>query len=106
MDLAVLDASFISLRSLLPPLLPLFGPIVRILALVKPQFELAKDKVGDGGVVREEQLHEEALESVKLFAQGLGLTCRGNVASTICGAKGNQEFLLYLTAAGNIDKEI
>lgn len=106
LDLAVLDASFISLRSLLPPLLPLFGPIVRILALVKPQFELAKDKVGDGGVVREEQLHEEALESVKLFAQGLGLTCRGNVASTICGAKGNQEFLLYLTAAGNIDKEI
>lgn len=50
LDLVVLDASFISLRSLLPPLLPLFGGLVRILALVKPQFELARDKVGTGGL--------------------------------------------------------
>ena len=106
LDLAVLDASFISLRSLLPPLLPLFGPVVRILALVKPQFELAKDKVGGGGVVRETQLHEEAVASVKQFAEELGLACRGETASTICGAKGNQEFLLYFTTAGNIEKEI
>ncbi|MCI5126320.1 MAG: TlyA family RNA methyltransferase [Candidatus Electrothrix sp. AR5] len=97
LDLAVLDASFISLRSLLPPLLPLFGSVVRILALVKPQFELAKGKVGEGGVVRESQLHKEAIDSVKQCAEKLGLSCRGEVASSICGAKGNQEFLLYFT---------
>ncbi|MCI5210361.1 MAG: TlyA family RNA methyltransferase [Candidatus Electrothrix sp. ATG2] len=98
LDLAVLDASFISLRSLLSPLLPLFGSVVRILALVKPQFELARDKVGTGGIVRESSLHNEAVESVKHFADEIGLCCRGEAASTICGAKGNQEFLLYFTA--------
>ncbi|WPD24545.1 MAG: TlyA family RNA methyltransferase [Candidatus Electrothrix scaldis] len=105
LDLAVMDASFISLRPLLPPLLPLFGPVIRIIALVKPQFELAQDKIGSGGVVREVELHQEAIDSVKQFAEELGLCCRGEVASTICGAKGNQEFLLYFTAAKNIEKE-
>lgn len=105
LDLAVMDASFISLRPLLPPLLPLFGPVIRILALVKPQFELAQEQIGAGGIVREVQLHREAVDSVKRFAGELGLRCRGEVASTICGAKGNQEFLLYVTAAENIEKE-
>ncbi|WP_446011387.1 TlyA family RNA methyltransferase [Candidatus Electrothrix sp.] len=97
-DLAVLDASFISLQPLLPPLLPLFGPRVRIVALVKPQFELAQNKVGQGGIVRDRALHQEALESVKQFAGEIGLHCQGEVASSVCGAKGNQEFLLYFTA--------
>lgn len=97
-DLAVLDASFISLQPLLPPLLPLFGPRVRIVALVKPQFELAQNKVGQGGIVRDRALHQEALESVKQFAGEIGLYCQGEVASSVCGAKGNQEFLLYFTA--------
>ena len=103
LDLAVLDASFISLQTLLPPLLPLFGPMVRIMALVKPQFELAQDKVGDGGIVREGALHQEAIESVKQFAGEIGLHCQGETASPICGAKGNQEFLLYFTAADPVD---
>ena len=55
--------------------------------------------------MREAQLHQEAIGSVKLFAEELGLRCQGEVASTICGAKGNQEFLLYFTAAKNIEKE-
>jgi len=105
LDLAVMDASFISLRLLLPPLLPLFGPTVRIAALVKPQFELAQEKIGAGGIVRETQLHREAVDSVKQFAKELGLHCRGETASTICGAKGNREFLLYFTDAENIKKE-
>lgn len=105
LDLAVLDASFISLRPLLPPLLPLFGPVVRILALVKPQFELARGKVGSGGIVREKHLHQEAIDAVRQYAEELGLRCRGEAASSICGAKGNREFLLYFTAAEHVERE-
>jgi 23S rRNA (cytidine1920-2'-O)/16S rRNA (cytidine1409-2'-O)-methyltransferase len=97
LDFAVIDASFISLQQLLHPLLPLFGSQVRIMALVKPQFELPREKVGLGGVVRENLLHEEAVSMVKGFAKEAGLACRGEVASPVRGAKGNQEFLLYFT---------
>ena len=98
LDFAVIDASFISLQQLLHPLLPLFGSQVRIMALVKPQFELPREKVGQGGVVRENLLHEEAVSMVKRFGKEAGLTCRGEVASPVRGAKGNQEFLLYFTS--------
>lgn len=98
LDFAVIDASFISLQPLLSPLLPLFGSQIRIMALVKPQFELPRDKVGKGGIVRESELHEEAMARVRWFGTEAGLVCRGAVASPICGAKGNQEFLLYFTS--------
>ncbi len=98
LDFAVIDASFISLQQLLSPLLPLFGAQVRIMVLVKPQFELPREKVGQGGVVRENVLHEEALSMVKGFGKEAGLACRGEVASPVRGAKGNQEFLLYFTS--------
>jgi 23S rRNA (cytidine1920-2'-O)/16S rRNA (cytidine1409-2'-O)-methyltransferase len=98
LDFAVIDASFISLQQLILPLVPLFGEKVRILALVKPQFELPKEKVGQGGVVRESGLHEEAMSMVRQFAGEAGLSFRGGVASPICGARGNQEFLLYFTS--------
>jgi 23S rRNA (cytidine1920-2'-O)/16S rRNA (cytidine1409-2'-O)-methyltransferase len=97
-DFAVIDASFISLQQLLAPLIPLFGKKVQILALVKPQFELPREKVGQGGVVRTDQLHEEAMAMVRQFAREAGIFCRGMAASAICGAKGNQEFLLYFTS--------
>ncbi len=96
-DLAVMDASFISVCRIIPALLPLFADTIRILTLVKPQFELAREKIGKGGVVRDPQLHQEAVESVRSFAEGLGLTGLGMVASPILGPKGNTEFLLYLT---------
>ena len=96
LDFAVLDASFISLQLLLTPLLPLFGKQVRIMALVKPQFELPREQVGPGGVVREKELHQQAVAMVEQFATDSGLNCRGCVASQLRGAKGNQEFLLYL----------
>lgn len=98
LDFAVIDASFISLQQLLSPLLPLFGAQVRIMVLVKPQFELPREKVGQGGIVRENVLHEEAVTMVKGFGKEAGLVCRGGVASPIRGARGNQEFLLYLTS--------
>ncbi len=99
LDFAVLDASFISLSRLLAPLVPLFDGEVQILALVKPQFELAKDKVSAGGIVREHHLHNEAVAKVKKAAREIGLICAGETASSVCGAKGNQEFLLYLKSA-------
>lgn len=98
LDLAVIDASFISLQPLMAPLLPLFGSQVRIMALVKPQFELPRDKVGEGGIVRDSGLHEEAMAKVRRFGTEIGLVCRGAVASPICGARGNQEFVLYFTS--------
>lgn len=97
-DLAVIDASFISLKLLLEAVGRLFAGDVRIIALVKPQFELPRNKVARGGVVREEELHDEALQMVRGYAEEAGLACRGIVRSPITGAKGNVEFLMYLTS--------
>ncbi len=98
-DLAVIDASFISLELLLEPVCRLFGSMASIIALVKPQFELPRDKVTKGGVVKDSMLHNEALEKVVAFASSLGLVSRGVVASPIKGAKGNCEFLVHLVTA-------
>lgn len=98
LDLAVLDSSFISLTRLIPPLLPLFTDSVRIIALIKPQFELPRDKIPTGGVVTDPTHHEEAIAKIQSFARDLGLTCRGVVRSPINGPKGNTEFLIHLTS--------
>lgn len=94
LDLAVIDASFIALEPLLTPLPPLFQETIRIVALVKPQFQLPKDKVGAGGIVRDETLHQEALDAVAAAAHKLGLRCQAVVASALRGTKGNQEFFM------------
>jgi 23S rRNA (cytidine1920-2'-O)/16S rRNA (cytidine1409-2'-O)-methyltransferase len=96
LDLAVIDASFISLRLLLPPLLPLFREKPLILALIKPQFEVGKGKVGKGGVIRDEGLHEAVVADIGTFAEGLHLRSRGITRSPVLGAKGNREFLILL----------
>ncbi|MFZ5774955.1 MAG: TlyA family RNA methyltransferase [Thermodesulfobacteriota bacterium] len=98
-DLAVVDASFISLRLLLPPLLPLFRERPRVVALIKPQFEVGRGRVGKGGVVRDVALHEEVVAEISEFAEGLGLVCQGVIPSPILGPKGNREFLIYLGSA-------
>lgn len=95
LDLAVMDASFISITKLIPPLLPLFRSFA-LLALIKPQFELPREKVPPGGVVLQEELHEEAIKRVTEFAQLSGLKSAGTVASPLLGPKGNREFLIYL----------
>lgn len=96
-DLVVIDASFISLTKLLPPLPPLFRKKIRIIALVKPQFELPKNKV-ENGVVVDTALHEEAVNKIQDFANSqLNLKSLGIVTSPILGPKGNTEFVLYLT---------
>jgi len=95
-DLAVIDASFISLKLLLPPLLPLFRESPSIIALIKPQFEVGRDRIGKGGVVRNALLHEEVIAATRDYAASLSLVTRGVVASPITGPKGNREFLIYL----------
>lgn len=98
-ELAVIDASFISLELLIPPLVPLFCEDISILALIKPQFQLPRGKVGQGGIVRDTSLHKEAVTMVETFAGSIGLMSRGVVDSPVRGAKGNKEFLIHLVGS-------
>lgn len=100
-DLAVIDAAFISLKLLIPPLLPLFRKHVSILALIKPQFEVGRGKVGKGGVVRNPTLHDEVIQEIENFCKTLGLHSRGVTPSPILGPKGNKEFLIHLVSDNN-----
>lgn len=97
-DFAVIDAAFISLKLLLPPLVALFGRGIAILALIKPQFEVGKGLVGKGGVVRDDGLHQAVINDIVGFAGSIGLFSQGVIPSPILGPKGNREFLIYLTA--------
>lgn len=98
-DLCVVDASFISLELLLRTMIGLFAGVIRIVALVKPQFELPRNKIARGGVIRDRNLQQEALAKIEAFGQSIGLRCQGVIPSPIRGAKGNQEYLMYLTGA-------
>jgi 23S rRNA (cytidine1920-2'-O)/16S rRNA (cytidine1409-2'-O)-methyltransferase len=99
-SLAVIDASFISLRLLLPATLAQLVEPAEIVALVKPQFEVGRERVGPGGVVREPQWRTEAVASVVEAARALGLELRANGESPIRGAKkGNVELLVHLAQA-------
>lgn len=95
-DLAVIDASFISLNLVLPPTLALLTRPSEVVALVKPQFEVGKGAVGKGGIVRDPKLHEEVLASMERLAAELGATLLGICDSPITGADGNREFLMGL----------
>lgn len=99
LDLAVIDASFISLTKLIPPLLQLPLEDKTILALIKPQFELAKDKVTKGGVVKDASLHQEAINKIRGFASKMNLSVIGVVQSPLLGPKGNKEFIIHLKGA-------
>ena len=96
-SLAVIDVSFISLRLVLPPAVPLVQPGGHILAMLKPQFEVGRERVGKGGVVKDDAVRAEAIAEVREFAEGLGLQYLGGADSRIRGAKkGNLEhFLLW-----------
>ncbi|KPK00164.1 MAG: hypothetical protein AMJ60_02410 [Desulfobacterales bacterium SG8_35] len=100
-DFAVIDASFISLKLLIPPLLPLFRKQISILALIKPQFEVGRGKVGKGGVVRDPALHQDVIDGITDFCETLGLRSRGVTPSPILGPKGNREFLIHLVSDGD-----
>jgi 23S rRNA (cytidine1920-2'-O)/16S rRNA (cytidine1409-2'-O)-methyltransferase len=94
--LVTVDVSFISLRLILPVLPPILAPAAEVLALVKPQFEVGRDQVGPGGIVRDPALHRAALAAVAATAGACGFTVRGGCPSPIRGAEGNREFFLRL----------
>jgi len=94
-DLVVCDASFIGLRTVLPAALALLRPGGHLVALIKPQFEVGKDRVGKGGVVRDPALHAEVCETIAGWLAGLpGWTVLGVTDSPITGPEGNREFLI------------
>ena len=95
-SLVAIDVSFIALRLVLPAVQALAAPDADVIALVKPQFEVGRTKVGKGGIVRDESARLEALEGVAQAATSLGFSLRGHITSPITGAKGNVEFLLHL----------
>ncbi len=92
-DLVVVDVSFISLTKILPVIPPLARPEARIITLIKPQFEVGRDEVGKGGIVREEAHQERVVLEIANFGQRLGLELMGIIQSPILGAEGNREFL-------------
>ena len=101
LDLVVVDVSFISLRTVLPAIVRLAGD-APIVALVKPQFEVGKGRVGKGGVVRDPDVQAEAVSDVIATAESLGRRCVAQVPSAITGAQGNQEFFVHLVGASGL----
>jgi 23S rRNA (cytidine1920-2'-O)/16S rRNA (cytidine1409-2'-O)-methyltransferase len=106
-DLAVIDVSFISLKLVLPAVIQIIAVPADIVALVKPQFEVGKGKVGRGGIVRDDKLRAMALEEVVAFATSIGLGSNGTIESPITGAAGNREFLAHFRRpSGSTDRVI
>ena len=96
-ELAVADVSFISLKIVLPTIQKFLAGEAQIVALVKPQFELTPEKVGKGGIVKDINLHVEAVESVQAVGEKEGWKYLGSNPSPILGAEGNREFLIYFS---------
>lgn len=99
-DLATVDVSFISLAKVLPAVLACMAERYDVLALVKPQFELGRGRVGKGGVVRDADDRREALVGVGLAARELGAAVLGYRSSELAGPKGNRESFVWLAEPG------
>jgi 23S rRNA (cytidine1920-2'-O)/16S rRNA (cytidine1409-2'-O)-methyltransferase len=93
-DLVVCDASFIGLETVLPAPLALARPDARLVALIKPQFEVGKGRVGKGGVVRDAALHQEVCGRIAAWLPRQGWAVLGLAESPILGPEGNKEFLI------------
>lgn len=103
-DVVTIDVSFISLCLVLPTARRLLQPEGRVVALVKPQFEAGREKVGKGGVVRDERVHAEVLASLLAWCAAAGWGVAGLTASPLLGPAGNREFLLHLITAPSGDE--
>ena len=95
-EFVVADLSFISLKTVLPALISLATADADFVLMVKPQFEVGKERLGSGGVVREPQLRVGAVMEVAQRAFKLGIGCAGVIASTLPGPSGNVEYFLWL----------
>jgi len=96
-DIITIDASFISLKLVIPPILPFIKENTLIISLIKPQFEAGRKNVKKGGIIRDVLIHEEVIENMKEFVyNNTTLKILGITPSPILGAKGNKEFLMVL----------
>ena len=97
-SLAVIDVAFISLVLVLPPVVGAFADCdtFDLVALVKPQFEVGRERVGRGGIVRDSQDHREVVRRIIVFCREQGWGVAGVIASPISGAEGNREFLVHV----------
>ena len=95
-DLATIDVAFISLKIVVPAITAFLKDGAHILALIKPQFEVGKDQVGKGGVVRDADLHAQVIRSLSSFFVELGFFSETVTPSPIRGPKGNREFFILL----------
>ena len=100
-DLIVADLSFISLTLVLPALVAVAKTEADYFVMVKPQFEVGREKLGAGGVVRDAQLRKSAVQDVADVAYDMGLGCEGVVASSLPGPSGNVEYFLWLSRDGH-----
>ncbi len=96
-DLAVMDLSFISLTKVLPAVFAVLKPQGQLICLIKPQFELERNDIGKGGIVRDHSLHQKAVEKIRQFvATTTSKEWRGLIESPITGTDGNHEFLAWI----------
>lgn len=99
-DLAVMDLSFISLTKVLPAAFRVLKPQGQVLCLIKPQFELRREDIGKGGIVRDPVLHQRAVDSIHAFVDSQSdWSWRGVMPSPITGTDGNHEFIAQIQAA-------
>ncbi len=105
-DLVVIDVSFISLGKVLPAVLACTTDQFDCLALVKPQFEVGREKVGKGGVVRDPDLRREALLDIGKFALSIGVEVLGYASSGLPGPAGNRESFIWLAEGGRAGDQI
>jgi 23S rRNA (cytidine1920-2'-O)/16S rRNA (cytidine1409-2'-O)-methyltransferase len=98
-EVVVCDVSFIGLAKALPAALALAAPHADLVALVKPQFEVGPERVGKGGLVKDEGARAEALAEVRRFLEGCGWTVRRTGDSPVEGGDGNREYLLWARKA-------
>jgi 23S rRNA (cytidine1920-2'-O)/16S rRNA (cytidine1409-2'-O)-methyltransferase len=94
-DLVVIDVSFISVRKVIAPAVEVAKPGAVFLILIKPQFELRREDIGPGGIVKDQTLHDQAVLVVRESLESLGLDCLGVRPSHLLGAEGNQEYFLH-----------
>lgn len=104
-DFSSIDVSFISLTKVLVPIRDYLKADGQIVALIKPQFEAGREKVGKKGVVREKSTHREVIRKVMDFAQGIGFDLCALDFSPIKGPEGNIEYLIHLKKSGGADGE-
>ncbi len=96
-DLVTIDASFISLKTVVPPVLKFLSATGIILALIKPQFEAGKGRVGKGGVIRDTEQRQAIISDLVLFFENAHLRCGPVIPSPVLGPKGNQEYIILLS---------